>query len=93
MTSLQALKSVCDTNIGPPGFYSRCAAELNKEIQQTVLESISQAPEVSFFISEGTRKKRGMLYYLLVAFLHLAHSQIQAWRVAKFCIIIYCCLL
>ena len=88
MILLQALESVCDANVAPAALCARCAAEPTKEIQQTVQGSINQALEASFSTSKTLRRRRGMLYFSSVAFLGLAHSQIQ--RVAKICTVIYC---
>lgn len=91
MILLQALESVCDANVAPAALCARCAAELTKEIQQTVQGSINQALEASFSSSETLRKKRRMCYFSSIAFLNLAYSQIQ--RLAKICTVIYCWIL
>lgn len=58
MILLQALESVCDTNTALVDFCARCAAELIKEIQQSVQGSINQALEASFSSSEAFKERR-----------------------------------
>lgn len=88
MILLQALESVCDANTASVVFCARYAAELIKEIQQTVQGSINQALEASFSSSEALKERREGCSIFHHCIPRLAYSQIQ--RVAKIYTIIYC---